>query len=82
MLPIKTGTDGALVVPLTRRWHESAAALPANDKAGTVFRTFPTRSIDTVPIMPKLETNPVGTGMTQNTTVIDPMDFMKGVNDF
>lgn len=81
MLPNKTGTDGSLVIPLTRRWHESGAALPENDRVGTNYRPVYTGEVAPVYLKPTLQTNPVGTGLTQRPTTLNVTDFMRGAGN-
>jgi hypothetical protein len=76
MLPIKTGTDGALVVPLTRRWNPKAA--PEQSKKAVVMAPPILGSVESIPIYPTMETGPVSSPTSQKPTAINPLDFMRG----
>jgi hypothetical protein len=78
MLPIKTGTDGALVVPLTRRWNQGGKAAPEQFKQGIPSYQLNTGNVDSIPIYPTVETAPLGSYTSQRPTIINPLDFMRG----
>jgi hypothetical protein len=78
MLPIKTATDGALVVPLTRRWNTKGAPAPEQTKPGIPNYQLNTGNVDSVPIYPTVETAPIGTYTSQRPTILNPNDFMRG----
>lgn len=77
-IPLKTGTDGALVVPLTPRWNKNGIAAPEQGKAANLLYPQVFHTIDTVPIYPTVQTIPMGNPTSARTTVINPMDFMRG----
>jgi hypothetical protein len=78
MLPIKTGTDGALVVPLTQRWNHGGAPAPEQFKPANVMPPVTLASVEAIPIRPSVETIPQGIVTSDRPTVLNPLDFMRG----
>jgi hypothetical protein len=76
MLPIKTGTDGSLVVPLTKAWNGKAA--PEQSKKALVMAPPILGSVESIPIYPTMETGPAASPTSQKPTALNPLDFMRG----
>lgn len=75
-IPNNTGTDGALVVPLTSRWNTKAAPEQQKKSIGISFPMM--GSVDSIPIYPTMETAPLATNTSQKPTALNPLDFMRG----
>ena len=78
MLPIKTGTDGALVVPLTTRWNAARAAAPEQTKKQLPDYNPNFGEVTQVKLYPSMNIRPMGNPTSDRPTVINPLDFMKG----